>query len=282
MLASEVEVGKTCRINYRPSTRVELDPQWSNDLSNVNEGPVIAFVTEDAKLLFVDPDMEVQESFGLVREGLDEPEGDSAKCGHIVGLVKTMKGILHLNVITPWIEDRIKEIAAETLKPGTDEVITDTYALDYIWGLTGDREIRGNQVYHRRAIDYYLGRTVDHGMWTGKLMKIAYEYGDERLPHEHEYFNHERVWLSDKDNPLNLPGRRIDYGIAIKFPCHCGKVEYDMFAIPGVHTGGFAYLVAEDTDNYLDIRNQIRVCEECAPKVESQLEAIERGDYSKD
>lgn len=267
MIASEVEVGKTCRINYKPCTRVECKLDLGDEY--------IFFVTDGAELIWVREDEEVQPSFGLIREGLEEPEGDNAKCGHIIDLVKTMTGLSNLSIITPWIEDRMKAIAAEVLKPGSDEVITDTYILDYIWELTGDREITGNQVYHRRAIDYYLGRTVDHGMWKGKLMKIAYEYGDERIPHEHEYFNHGRVWLSDKDNPFNLPGRRIDYGIAIKFPCHCGKVEYDMFAIPGVHTGGFAYLVAEDTDRYLDIRNQIRVCDDCEGTVKAQLDAID-------
>ena len=114
----------------------------------------------------------------------------------------------------------------------------------------------------------------------GKLFKIAYEYGDERTKLDHEYFNHGRVWLSDSDKEHNLPGRGIHYGILVKMPCTCGKVEYDMFAIPGVHGGAFAYLVDEETDSYLDLRNHCRVCEVCAPKVKAQLEAIDRGDYS--
>jgi hypothetical protein len=270
MIASEVKIGKNCRIGHRPSRRID----WNCPPSPNFDKTLIAFVTDEYQLVFLEPDAEVGPSFDLIREGPEPAEDDQATSGHIIDLVKGMSGISNLRVITPWITERIKDLAAEILKPGSDEVITDTYTLDYIWDLSGDTSLTGDQIYHRRAIDYYLGRTVDHGMWVGKLMKIAYDYA-EAPPPDKEWFGHGRVWLSNIHKEHNLPGRRIDYGIAIKFPCQCGMVKYDMFAIPGVHLGGFAYLVDEDTDSYLDIRNQCRVCEECGPKVRDQLAAIE-------
>ena len=266
MKASEVKIGESCRHEFVGCARVDFE----------HEGK-LAFITQDHKVLFLDPDVNVWAAFCF--EGPEPPEGNRATVRHIHDCIRRVDSMWELNGVEKTWEDQMKILAAERLKPGSDEVIEDLDALDYIWDMHGDYVITGDQLYHARALDYYLGRKVSHVWGDGILMKIAYEYGDERFPKQREWFGPGRVHLSDPKNEFNLPGRRIDYGVAIKYPCTCGKVEYDMFAIPGVHTGGFAYLVAEDTDAFLDARNQCRVCEECGPKVKAQLEAIDRGDY---
>ena len=270
MKASELKIGESCRHEHTGCRRVqppeETDKVW--------------LVTNDDKLVIVEPDVVVWGAFCF--EGPQLPEGNRELVGHIINTMNRVDSISELNCVErQWVE-RMKELAALVLKPGTDEVIDDLHVLDYLWHLDGDYCISGDQVYHRRALDYYLGRKVEHHMLgEGTLFKIAYEYGDNRLKLEHEYYNVSRVWLSDPNKEHNLPGRGIHYGILLKMPCTCGKVVYDMFAIPGVHTGAFAYLVDEETDAHLDLRNHCSVCEACVPKVKAQLEAIDRGDYSR-
>lgn len=160
------------------------------------------------------------------------------------------------HVITQNVGERMKEIAAEVLRPGSTEPITDLCTLDYIWDLHGDYSISGDAVYHSHALDYYLGRTVQHVWGEGPLVKFI-ERDDLLLDKEREAFG-EFVIVSPK-----FVHRRRHHGIKLDYPCHCGKVTYEMYAIPGVHNGGFAYLICEDTDKVLDVRNEIRVCDDC-------------------
>lgn len=261
--ASEIEVGSSCRIGGICGTpAVRIDP---GDLESSIASDYILFLTNDHKIVGARHDAEVGMTFGY--EGPPSAEDDRAAVKHVSDVIGGVESLWQLNSVHNVWEERMKELAAEILKPGSDEEINEEDggldALDYIWHLQGAKSYTvGDGPWMHRALDYYLGRTVTHVWGTGKLMKIAYDYAE--CEHDKEWFGHGRVWLSDKDDEHNLPARGIEYGIALKFPCQCGKVEYDMFAIPGVHTGGFAYLVDETTSEYLDVRNQIRVCESCA------------------
>jgi hypothetical protein len=265
MRAADLKVGESCRYNNVGCTRVASESET-----------VVALVTTDFNLLFVNLNEAVRSAFDF--EGVERPEGDRAIVSHVINCIDRVQRMSELSFVNQHWEEKMKLLAAEILKPGSEETITDLHALDYIWNLSGDYVIGGGQIYHARAIDYYLGRMVKLVFGEGKLMKIAYDYADKRLPEaDQKWFGHGHVWLTDKDNEFNLPSRGIHYGIALQYPCECGKVKYDMFAIPGVHTGAFAYLVSEQSDEKLDVRNHCRVCEDCAPKIKSQLQAIGRG-----
>jgi hypothetical protein len=197
----------------------------------------------------------------------------------IVRMIRSVPDIWDLNGIGVVWEERMKELAAEILKPDSDDVISEDdgglHALDYIWHLGGDRCAGGDQVFHRSALDYYIGRRVEHVWGEGVLVRFIRE-DEPMLPQDRKHFE-ERfgrkptgLWLSDA-----LCDRGYKHGIALKFPCQCGKVEYDMFAIPGVHTAGFAYLICEEYDNLLDVRNQCRVCDDCAEAHQAALDAID-------
>lgn len=269
MKAHELSVGKSCRYQNTGCTRVTHD------------GDKIALVTRDFKLLFIDPEEELWLAFNF--EGMAKPESDEAIVGHAINCMKRVSNMFELNFIQRNWEEQMKKLAETQLNLGSDETITDLHALDYIWNLLGDHVMGCNQVFHNRAIDFYLGRLVRHSCGVGKLMKIDYDYADERLCESHrDWFGHGRVWLSDRESEFNLPARGIHYGIKLEISCECGNEKYDMFAIPGIQTGGFGYLVSEDTDVHLDIRNHCRACEDCAPKIKAQLEAIERGEYSEE
>lgn len=209
-------------------------------------------------------------------EPLSDYEAERAVIGAIVKGINSIHDMSLLNGVEQVWEERMKTLAAEILQPGKDFTLEECeghlYALDYIWGLGGDRCISGDQIYHRSALDYYLGRKVSHVWGDGVLVRFI-RSDEEWLDRERTYFG-DGLWISDP-----LRDRGYHHGIALKYPCTCGKVEYQMFAIPGVHTGGFAYLICEEYDNLLDVRNQCRVCEECAPKVEAQLAAIDRGEF---
>lgn len=211
-----------------------------------------------------------------MNEELSEYEAQRAVFGGIVTSIRSITDMSILNGVEQIWEERMKELAAEILKPGSTDAINEMdgglYALDYIWGLGGDRCISGDQIYHRSALDYYLGRKVEHVWGDGVLVRFI-RSEEKMLDRERTYFG-DGLWISDV-----LRDRGYRHGIALKFPCQCGKVEYRMFAIPGVHSGGFAYLICEDYENLLDVRNQCRVCEECGPKVEAQLAAIDRGEF---
>ena len=144
----------------------------------------------------------------------------------IHALIQEETELWELNIVHEFWEERMKALGAERLKPGSDEPIEDMHALDYIWSLGGDRSISGDQVYHPRAIDYYLGRTVCHVWGDGKLVRFI-RSDEEMVPRDREHFGDALV-VSDV-----LRDRGYKYGIALKYPCTCGKVEYDMFAIPG-------------------------------------------------
>jgi hypothetical protein len=197
-------------------------------------------------------------------------EAEEATYDQIAELIEQSNDMFTLSSFKRLWEERMKVLAAEVLKPGSDETIKDMHALDYIWGLGGDNCIRGDAVYHPSALDYYLGRTVSHVWGEGKLVRFI-RSDDEILDIEREHFGDALV-VEDE-----LRGRGYRYGISLKMPCHCGKKDFDMYAVPGVHTGGFAYLIMAGMENLFDVRNHTMVCDECGPKVEQQLERITRG-----
>ena len=139
----------------------------------------------------------------------------------------------------------MNELAAAILKPGSRKTINDfdggLHALDYIWQLDGDRVWSSGQKepFRPRAIDYYVGRKVEHVWGKGVLEKT----------------------------PDGTAGH--GYGIKLEYPCYCGKKRYTMYAIPGVHIGGFAYLVQPGSHDFLDARNQVMTCPACAKKLKS-------------
>jgi hypothetical protein len=265
MKASDLQVGDTCRHEDVGCVRI------------AHVGTDVALITVNYELRFVDPDTTVWAAFQF--EGPDQPEGDRDLSRHICGCIDRAHSLRDLNIVHTVWEARMKELAAAILRPDSEETITDLYALDYIWGLHGDYSITGDQVYHPRALDYYLGRYIEHIWGGGVLMRImtAEDYETNFTPKDRAFYTRDRVFLSNPGTAHPLPARNIDYGIRLDYPCSCGHVLYEMFAIPGVHTGGFAYLVTEDSPHYLDVRNQCRVCPACEPVVRTQLEAIKRG-----
>ena len=267
MKASEVKIGDACRVNSKACRRISCDIHAPVDA----HGDYLPFVTDDCQLLWVRESDEVQHAFGLTKEGPPKAEDDDAKAGFVIDLIKTMTGLMNLSIITPWIEERMKDVAAETLKPGSDEVITDLHTLDYIWDLSGDRSISGNKKWHRRALDYYTGRMVKHHMLgEGKLIRFVPEDDTE----DKMGYEHGKDILSS-----SLYNRGHRYGIAVEFPCECGQKIYSMYVVPGVHGGAFAYLICEEFDSYLDLRNHCMTCENCEPKVKQQLNDIKEGKY---
>lgn len=243
MKAVETQVGETYR-------RKE---NYHDTFLRVDNGDKLTVVTRGMKLIDLSPEDEVFPAFAFDGpEGMDDYTRSQKIIDQVLELMATTTSISNLNRVHSYWEERMKELAAETLKPGSDETIEDLDALDYIWDITGDKAITGDQPYHARALDYYLGRKVEHIWGVGVLSKM----------------------------PENTPGG--DYGIKVDYPCTCGKKTYEMYAIPGVHIGGFAYLVEPGNKHYLDVRNQCRVCEECASVVERQLEMIDQISLDKD
>jgi hypothetical protein len=156
----------------------------------------------------------------------DDVAADQAKAA-----IVRCQTMFTLNSVRRVWEDQMKALAAERLHPGCDEPITDLDALDYIWDLPGDCSWSSEQTepFRPHALDYYVGRTVEHVWGTGTIEKMAAGYGI-------------RVWL----------------------PCaYCEKAGLWLYARPGCHTGAFCYLYDEQGQYALDLRNQIFVCPDC-------------------
>lgn len=187
------------------------------------------------------------------------------------GLLPNFTDLGTLSVIVDNIHERMKTVAAEYLKPGSDEVIEDLGILDYIWGLKGDRWRGGGKPAHFYAVDYYLGRKVSHVWGTGRLVRFIKE--DEKMTDiDREYFGPNLVVAP------NLVAKGRHHGIELDYPCSCGKKKYRMYAIPGVHLGGFAYLIREEVpDNLFDVRNHCMVCDECGPEIDEQNRRIKEA-----
>ncbi len=145
-----------------------------------------------------------------------------------------------LGCIARAAQERTKALAAEILKPGTEEPINEftdgLYALDYIWDLRGDSVFGSGRPNKHRAIDYYLGRKVEHLWGEGVIVRMTPE----------------KVY----------PAK---YGIKIELPCHVDDCESTStrYAKPGCHSGAFCYLYDEDSKNMIDLRNQVFCCGEC-------------------
>lgn len=232
---SELEIGESCRYGNRCCTRVK------------STGENISLVTSEFELLSIKPDEEVFSAFDF--EGMDKPGNDGAIVGHIIKCIERIESMFELNCVNSHWKERMKKLAADILKPGESFTFKENHlhVLDYIWDLGGDEVIYFDRPYHARAIDYYLGRRCEHIWGKGVLFKIVKDTDKN--------YDHGKMWISEE-----LFNRGIEYGIAIDFPCACGNVTFDMFAIPGIHNGAFGYLVKEGMEKLLDVRNHCMVC----------------------
>lgn len=105
-----------------------------------------------------------------------EKEREIAK--KVCELFGKIKFLYNLNPLYLKWEERMKEIAFATLKVGTQEVIEEwdggLSALDYIWDLQGDYSWSGKQTtpYRSKAVEYFLGRKVNHIWGTGIIARM--------------------------------------------------------------------------------------------------------------
>lgn len=167
-------------------------------------------------------------------------ERESRKVTRIIEDMAKVQGISNLSVFHREWEAQMKTLAAQTLKPGTDEVIEDLDALDYIWDLRGDYAFGPDLPNRFHAIEEYLGRKVRHFWGEGTIVCLP--------------------GFADSDAHVKK------YGIEVTIPCRCGKVDYTTWARPGCHTGAFCYVYDKDGEYILDLRNQTFVCKECKSK----------------
>lgn len=262
--ASELEIGEICMTKDRvDGRRIRQD-----------ENPdMVALLTATYEIIAIRPDEEVYATFGF--DCPKSPEDDRALVAHIKSCIERVGSTFELNSVhTDW-EERMKELAAKTLKPGEDFPLQEWEGhlalLDYIWDISGDRMWSSSQTepFRPRAVDYYIGRRCEHIWGDGVLVKIL-----SKEPHELDKLKEDQYVIRP-----NLAARGVKHGIKLDYPCECGKTKHEMFAVPGVHTGAFAYLLEEETDRHLDVRNQCITCDNCGPRVREQLEAIDRGDF---
>lgn len=171
---------------------------------------------------------------------IDIDESDKAKVAQAEHLIGEIRSLWRLNRINRAWEDRMKALAAEELKPGSDELIEDMDALDYIWDLPGDRVWSSNQTepFRPKALDYYVGRKVVHIWGTGEVVKIG-----------------------------KTKRRDARYAIKVRMPCYyCKTSRVTVYAQPGCHNGAFCYIYDRQGNYLADLRNQIVVCRRCAEK----------------
>jgi hypothetical protein len=149
-------------------------------------------------------------------------------------LIGMMDSIFLLNGVNHIWESRMKELAAESLKPG-DEPIEDVDALDYVWNLHGDGSWSSKQTepFRAMALDYYVGRKVRHVWGTGTIVKM-----------------------------------KEGYGIKVRLPCsHAGcRRTITVYAKPGCHRGAFCYVYDKDGNFLADLRDQSFDCGKCVSK----------------
>jgi hypothetical protein len=179
----------------------------------------------------------VSNLFGDDREWAESRERRKA-AGAAVEAITSIGDLRSLRVD---IEERMKALAAEILEPGSDKLIYDLHALDYIWDLSGDRVTTVGKPYNLFAIDAYLGRKVEHVWGIGEIAKM------EPSP--------------------DAKGKRWDgsmYGIKVELPCgRCEEATSTLYARPGCHAGAFCYLYTPDGTDHIDLRNFMWVCEDC-------------------
>lgn len=266
--ADQTEVGGHYRWERMNLTRIE------GKLEGIAEG--VVFVNQNHELVRLEPDTALWPG-GFAFEEVDlnntpyHRDRNASEFFHDT-MLPVFGSLMTLKVIVDNVHERMKELAAETLKPGSDDVIEDLSSLDYIWLLPGSRCFEGGKPAYFSALDYYLGRRVSHVWGEGPLVRIVKDR-DRILDCDLEHFGEQNILVRPK-----LATRGIHHGVKLDYPCTCGKVKYEMFAIPGVHLGGFAYLVCEDQPEMtLDVRNHCRVCEDCAAGVREANERIERG-----
>ena len=160
--------------------------------------------------------------------------------------IRRVLGTLDMSALRYVIRDcqeEMRKIADKTLKPGTDEVITDLATLDMAWGLPGghvDGDIE--KPYLPRYLDFFVGRRVDTFGGVGPLVKT-------------------------KDG----------YGIEIEMACSgegCTET-LKVYACPGCHLGAFCYVYDENGEFLADLRNQCYTCDKCRP-AQARLDDIDR------
>ena len=151
--------------------------------------------------------------------------------------IKACQSVSHLASVVDEAQERIKDLAAEELHPGTDEVIEDLDLLDYIWKLKGDRVWSSKQTepYRYWAIEHYLGRKVEHIWGVGTIVRM---------------------------NPDSKMSQAM-FGIEVDLPCNCGKTTKRVYARPGCHTGAFCYVYSQEGEFLADLRNQWFSCDDC-------------------
>lgn len=158
--------------------------------------------------------------------------------------INQMTSLFQLNHVYKMWEDRMKELAAQVLKPGADEIIEEITgglsALDYIWKLHGDYSYSGNQTepFRPNALDYYVGRKCYHVWGTGILVKM-----------------------------------RDGYGIRVRLPCGTEgcKGRITVYARPGCHNGAFCYVYSKEGEYLADLRNQWFKCTKCKSRKRRKL-----------
>ena len=153
----------------------------------------------------------------------------------VVSALRKISRAADLTIVVREAETRIKEIAAETLHPGTDELIEDLCLLDLIWNLSGDTTFTWNPDGTQKglfwAIEYYLGRKVQLVHGTGIIAQMA---------------------------------ARGEFGIRVRLKCsHVGcNIRHTVYAKPGCHAGAFCYVYDREGNRLADLRNQQFACTE--------------------
>lgn len=187
-------------------------------------------------------EQEHRAEFERQREAHDKEEAVLERIRELIGMVDSL---WLLNGIYRNWEDRMKELAAVVLKPGTDEVL-DEYdgalaALDYIWDLHGDYSFKGGQSepFRPRALDYYVGRKFRHVWGTGELVKLS----------------------KDGEHPPR-------YGVRVRLACGTEgcKNKITVYAAPGCHNGAFCYVYDREGNYLADLRNQWFKCNSCSKR----------------